>query len=75
LRLFISRLPFVPRKDLLFMGVGLATVGLLKLPVAPIAAVFALQLAADQLSGILVVGFPWLLERRAADDTTFIASR
>ena len=68
LRLFVSRLPLVPRKDLLFISVALATIGMLKLSAAPIAAVFAIQLAADQTINILIVGIPWLLERRTTDD-------
>jgi hypothetical protein len=66
LRLFVTRLPLVPRKDLLFISVALATVGTLKLSAAPIAAVFAIQLAADQISGILIVGIPWLLDRQSS---------
>ena len=50
------------------MSVALATVGMLKLSATPIAAVFAIQVAADQILGVLVVGTPWLLERHTTGD-------
>jgi hypothetical protein len=64
LRLFVSRLPLLPRKDLVFMGLALASVSLLKLDAPAIAAVFAIMLATDQIMGMLIVGVPWLLERK-----------
>jgi hypothetical protein len=68
LRFFVGRLPLLPRKDLLFMDLVLATVGVLKLSAPKIAAVFAMMIASDQIMGILIVGIPWLLERGSIGD-------
>jgi hypothetical protein len=75
LRLFISRLPLLPRKDLLFVGIALASASLLKLSAPAIAAVFAIMFATDQIMGMLFAGVPWLLERKVEQLETGLVRR
>lgn len=73
LRLLITRLPLLPRKDLLFVGVGMAAAGLLSLSEPRIAAVLIIMTAFDQALEFILVGIPWLVEqaqmKRAIRDT------
>lgn len=63
LRLLITRLPLLPRKDLLFVGVGMAAAGMMSLSEPRIAAVLVIMTAFDQILEFVVVGLPWLFEQ------------
>lgn len=63
LRLLITRLPLLPRKDLLFVGVGMAAAGFLSLSQPRIAAVLVIMTGFEQALEFVVVGLPWLLEQ------------
>ena len=47
LRLVVTRLPLVPNKDLIFVGAGIATAGLAKIALTPVATVLVILAAAD----------------------------
>ncbi len=63
LRLLITRLPLIPRKDLLFVGVGMAAAGMMSLSQPRIAAVLVIMTGFDQALEFVVVGLPWLFEQ------------
>lgn len=63
LRLLVSRLPLIPNKDLVFVGVGLAATGLIGGPSAKVAAVLVLLTASGLIEEFAFVGLPWLVER------------
>jgi hypothetical protein len=71
LRLLVTRLPLVPNKDLIFVGVGIAAAGLMDVSAPKVAAVLVLMTAAGLIEDLLLVGLPWFLEqfqaRRALD--------
>ena len=71
LRLLITRLPFVPSKELVFVGVGIAAAGLMDVSAPRVAAVLVIMTAFSLLQEFLLVGLPWLFEqfqiRRNAD--------
>jgi len=71
LRLLITRLPFVPSKELVFMGVGIAAAGLMNVSAPRVAAVLVITTAFSLLQEFVLVGLPWLFEqfqiRRNAD--------
>lgn len=72
LRLLINRLPLVPNKELVFVGVGLAAAGLMDVSAPKVAAVLVLTTGAGLLQDLLLVGLPWFFEqfqlrRQAAD--------
>lgn len=71
LRLLVTRLPLVPNKDLVFVGVGIAAAGLMNLSTPKAAAVLVLMTAVALMQEFIVVGLPWLIEqlplRRKAD--------
>jgi hypothetical protein len=71
LRVLVTRLPFMVNKDLVFIGMGMATAGLMDLSAPNIAAVLMLMTAIGLLENLALVGLPWLLElfqvRRNAD--------
>jgi hypothetical protein len=73
LRLLITRLPFVPNKELVFVGVGIAAAGLLDVSAPKVAAVLVLMTTVSLLQEFALVGLPWLFEqfqiRRGADQT------
>jgi hypothetical protein len=73
LRLLITRLPFVPSKELVFIGVGIAAAGLLDVSAPRVAAVLVVMTAFSLLQEFALVGLPWLFEqfqiRRNADQT------
>ena len=51
LRQVITRLPLVPNKDLIFVGVGIAAAGITRAAVTPVATVLLILAAADLVSG------------------------
>jgi hypothetical protein len=63
LRLLITRLPLIPNKDLIFIGVGMATAGLMDLSAPRVTAVLVIMTAFDQIQGVILVGLPWLFEQ------------
>jgi hypothetical protein len=63
LRLLLTRLPFVPSKDLLFVGVGMAAAGLMNLSAPKVAAVLVTITAFTQLQELVLVGLPWFFEQ------------
>ena len=63
LRLLVTRLPLVPRKDLLFVGVGMAAAGLMSLSAPRVAAVLVIMTGFDQALEFILVGLPWLFEQ------------
>ena len=73
LRLLITRLPLVPSKELVFVGVGIAAAGLMDVSASRVAAVLVIMTAFSLLLEFSLVGLPWLFEqfqvRRNADQT------
>jgi hypothetical protein len=65
LRLVVTRLPLVPNKDLIFVGAGIATAGLAKMAVTPIATVLVILAAADLVLAGSVAAVTWLLAPRS----------
>jgi hypothetical protein len=63
LRLLLTRLPLIPGKDLLFVGVGMAAAGLMDLSTPKVAAVLVTMMAVIQLQELVLVGLPWLFEQ------------
>ena len=63
LRLLVTRLPLVPNKDLVFIGVGLAAAGAMDVSTPKVAAVLVLMTAVGLIQDFLLVGLPWLLEQ------------
>ena len=59
LRLVVTRLPFVPNKDLIYVGAGIAAAGMANMAVTPIATVLVIIAAADLLLAASVAGIPW----------------
>ncbi len=75
LRLLVTRLPLVPNKDLVFVGVGIVASGPLDVSASKVAAVLVISEAFTQLQNFLVVGIPWFLSRNRVDcDTDHIAA-
>jgi hypothetical protein len=64
LRLVVTRLPLIPNKDLLFVGAGIATAGLAKVAVTPVATVLVILAAADLILAASVATITWLLARK-----------
>jgi hypothetical protein len=73
LRLLLTRLPLVPSKELVFIGVGIAAAGYMDVSAPQVAAVLVLMTAAGLIEDLLLVGLPWFLEqfraRHAAGQT------
>lgn len=67
LRLVVTRLPLIPNKDLLFVGAGIATAGLAKMAVTPVATVLVILAAADLILAASVASITWLLARKEWD--------
>lgn len=63
LHVVVTRLPLIPNKDLLFMGIGIAAAGVMDVSAPKVAAVLVLLTAAGLLQNLLVVGLPWLFEQ------------
>lgn len=65
LHLLVTRLPLIPNKDLVFVGVGIAAAGALGVPSAQAAtsAVLVLLTASGLVEEFTFVGLPWLVER------------
>jgi hypothetical protein len=74
LRLLVTRLPLVPNKELVFVGVGIAAAGLMNLSAPKVVAVLVIMTAVNLLQEFALVGLPWLFEqfqvRRGADEAT-----
>jgi hypothetical protein len=68
LRLVITRLPLVPNKDLIFVGVGMAAAGAANAAVTPVATVLVILAAADLVLAATVAGITALpgLSRKPA---------
>ena len=62
LRVLVTRLPLMVNKDLVFVGMGIATAGLMNLSAPKVAAVLMLMTAIGLIESLVLVGFPWLLE-------------
>lgn len=60
LRLLVTRLPLVPRKDLLFVGVGMAAAGMFHVPTPRLTAALVIITGFDQVLEFVLVGLPWL---------------
>jgi len=71
LRLLVTRLPMMPSKDLLFVGIGIAAAGLMDVSAPKVASVLVITTAFNQLLEFVLVGLPWLFDqfqlRRSAD--------
>lgn len=71
LRLLVTRLPMMPGKDLLFVGIGLAAAGLMDVSAPKVASVLVIMTGFSQLLEFVLVGLPWLFDRfqlrRSAD--------
>jgi hypothetical protein len=65
LRLVVTRLPLVPNKDLIFVGAGIATAGIAKMAVTPVATVLVILAAADLLLAGSVAAITWVLAPRS----------
>jgi len=63
LRLLVTRLPLVPNKELVFVGVGVAAAGLMQVSAPKVAAVLVIMTVIDRLQDIVIVGIPWLLQQ------------
>lgn len=73
LRLLVTRLPLIPSKDLVFIGVAMAAAGTMAVSAPKVAAVLVLMAVIDKIEDLLVVGLPWLIQqmnfRRNANQT------
>jgi hypothetical protein len=71
LRLLVTRLPMMPSKDLLFVGIGIAAAGLMDVSAPKVASVLVITTAFNQLLEFVLVGLPWLFDQfqlwRSAD--------
>lgn len=63
LRLLVTRLPLIPNKEIVFIGVGVAAAGLMQVSAPNVAAVLVLMTVMDRLEDLIVVGFPWFFEQ------------
>lgn len=63
LRLLVSRLPLIPSKDLIFLGLGLKVLDGAGMSAAAVAAVLVLLPASHYLLNLALVGLPWLALR------------
>lgn len=66
LRLLVTRLPLIPSKDLVFVGVAMAAAGTMAVSAPHVAAVLVLMTVIDKIEDIIVVGVPWILEQLRA---------
>lgn len=65
LRLVVTRLPLIPNKDLIFVGAGIATAGLAKMAVTPVATVLVILAAADLVLAAGVAAITWFAAPRS----------
>ena len=65
LRLLVTRLPLVPSKDIVFVGIGMAAAGTMAVSAPKVAAVLVMMTAVGLVQDLVIVGFPWLLEQMA----------
>jgi len=65
LRLVVTRLPLVPNKDLIFVGAGIATAGIAKIALTPVATVLVILAAADLVLAASVAAITWFLAPRS----------
>jgi hypothetical protein len=63
LRVVVTRLPLVPNKDLVFVGVGIAVAGMMAVSAPKVAAALVLITAIGRLQDLVNVGLPWLFEQ------------
>jgi hypothetical protein len=63
LRLVVTRLPILPNKDLIYVGVGIAAAGMMDLSAHKVAAVLIAITAFNQILHFGIVGLPWLIAR------------
>lgn len=63
LRLLVTRLPLIPNKEIVFIGVGVAAAGLMQISAPKVAAVLVLMTVLDRLEDVVVVGLPWFFEQ------------
>jgi hypothetical protein len=61
LRLVITRLPFLPNKDLLFVGLGIAAAEFADLSKPAVAATLVIMTAFQQILEFVLVGLPWIV--------------
>lgn len=72
LRLLVTRLPLIPNKEIVFIGVGVAAAGLMQVSAPGVAAVLVLMTAVDRIEDLVVVGIPWVLEKFRARRTVAV---
>jgi hypothetical protein len=63
LRLLVTRLPLMPSKDLLFVGIGIAAAGLMDVSAPKVASVLVITTGFNQLLEFVLVALPWLFEQ------------
>ncbi|MFT9015469.1 MAG: hypothetical protein ABF990_06990 [Acetobacter sp.] len=61
LRLLITRIPLLPGKDLLFLGVGFGAAKVLAVSQAALAATLVVMATIQQILDCLLIGIPWLI--------------
>ena len=61
LRLLLTRLPFIPSKDIVWVGVGMAAAGTMAVSAAHVAAVLVMMTAIGLVQDLTIVGLPWLI--------------
>lgn len=73
LRQLVTRLPLIPSKDLVFVGVVMAATGTMAISAPKVAAVLVLMTVIDKVQDLAIVGLPWLIAqarfRRSAGET------
>lgn len=74
LRLLVTRLPLIPSKDLVFVGVAMAAAGTMAVSEPKVAAVLVLMTVMDKLEDLVVVGLPWLIGQGFKRDIKEVAS-
>ncbi|GAJ30299.1 hypothetical protein [Acidomonas methanolica] len=67
LRLIVTRLPLVPGKDILFVGLGLEAAGMMDLSRPKVAATLIIMAAFQQVMDFAVVSVSWLITHLRAD--------
>lgn len=63
LRLLLTRLPLVPSKDIVWVGVGMAAAGTMAVSAPKVAAVLVMMTAVGLVQDLIIVGLPWLVEQ------------
>lgn len=70
LRLLLTRMPFVPSKDIVWVGVGMAAAGTMAVSAPKVAAVLVMMTVVCLIEDILIVGLPWLVEQARSSRKT-----